>query len=118
MFGCVSTRMNTIVPVYEKVMEQYGKLAEDIKAGRVLSAYATGPARRDRGGEQDGLWKRHGREDRAFHVIQEICLPRHLERLWRKWQTGKVGELAVSYTVIGEVTDERRVYLRRRDYSS
>ena len=27
------------LPVYEKVMEQYGKFAEDIKAGRIISAY-------------------------------------------------------------------------------
>ena len=28
------------LPVYEKVMEQYGKIHEDIQKGRIVSAYA------------------------------------------------------------------------------
>ena len=28
------------VPKYDKVMEQYGKFTEDLRAGRIVSAYA------------------------------------------------------------------------------
>ena len=93
------------VPVYEKVMEQYGKLAEDIKAGRVLSAYVT-----DRHGVIAAVSKMafgNGMGVKIEHSMdpRDLFAPAFGE-IVAEVADGKVGELAVSYTVIGEVTDE------------
>ncbi len=50
------------VPVYGQVMETYEKLQEDIRAGRVISAYAVEASAECRGGQQDGLRKPSRRE--------------------------------------------------------
>ncbi|EOS69730.1 phosphoribosylformylglycinamidine synthase [Lachnospiraceae bacterium MD308] len=94
------------VPVYEKVMEQYGKFTEDIRAGRIISAYAAdrhgviAAVSRMAFGNRMGVKIEHNIDARdlfapAFgDIIAEV-------------PDGKVGELAIEYTVIGEVTDDR-----------
>ncbi len=94
------------IPVYEKVMEQYGKFTEDIRAGRIISAYAAdrhgviAAVSRMAFGNRMGVKIEHNIDARdlfapAFgDIIAEV-------------PDGKVGELAIEYTVIGEVTDDR-----------
>ena len=94
------------VPVYEKVMEQYGKFTEDIRAGRIISAYAAdrhgviAAVSRMAFGNRMGVKIEHNIDARdlfapAFgDIIAEV-------------PDGKVGELAIEYTVIGEETDDR-----------
>ena len=93
------------VPVYEKVMEQYGKFTEDIRAGRIVSAYAAdrhgviAAVSRMAFGNRMGVKIEHNMDARdlfapAFgDIIAEVA-------------DGKVGELAIEYTVIGEVTGD------------
>ena len=94
------------IPVYEKVMEQYGKFTEDIRAGRIISAYAAdrhgviAAVSRMAFGNRMGVKIEHNIDARdlfapAFgDIIAEV-------------PDGKMGELAIEYTVIGEVTDDR-----------
>ncbi len=93
------------LPDYDRLMEQYGKLHDDIQAGRVLSAYALG---------------RHGAaaavSKMAFGNGLGVKLEHHVDArdlfapgfgdLICEVQEGKVGELAVTYTEIGEVTEK------------
>ena len=93
------------VPVYEKVMEQYGKFTEDIHAGKIVSAYAldrhgiVAAVSRMAFGNRMGVKIEHNVDERdlfapAFgDIIAEVA-------------DGKVGELGIEYTVIGEVTDD------------
>ncbi len=93
------------VPVYGKVMEQYGKFMEDIRAGRIVSAYALDrhgviPAvSRMAFGNRMGVKIEHNIDERdlfapAFgDIIAEV-------------PEGRVGELSITYTVIGEVTGD------------
>ena len=95
------------VPVYEKVMEQYGKLAEDIRAGRILSAYVT-----DRHGVIAAVSKMafgNGMGVKIEHSMdpRDLFAPAFGE-IVAEVAEGKVGQLAASYTVIGEVTDDGR----------
>ena len=93
------------VPVYDKVMEQYGKFTEDIHAGKIVSAYALdrhgviAAVSRMAFGNRMGVKIEHNIDARdlfapAFgDIIAEV-------------PAGKVGELSIQYTVIGEVTDD------------
>lgn len=92
------------LPVYSQLMDGYGKLFEDIKAGRIISAYAVeahGPAEavsKMAFGNGMGVKIEHYVDPRDFFapgwgdLVLEV-------------PDGKVGELSISYTVIGEVTD-------------
>ena len=92
------------LPVYSQIMEGYGKLHEDIKAGRIISAYAVeghGLAEavsKMAFGNKLGVKIEHNVDPRDFFapgwgdIVCEV-------------PDGKVGELAISYTLIGEVTD-------------
>lgn len=92
------------LPDYEQVMEGYGKLFEDIKAGRIISAYAVegnGLAEavsKMAFGNKLGVKIEHSLDPRDFfgagwgNIVCEAA-------------DGKVGELSISYTVIGEVTE-------------
>ncbi|MCI8321174.1 MAG: phosphoribosylformylglycinamidine synthase [Dorea sp.] len=94
------------VPVYEKVMEQYGKFTEDIRAGRIVSAYAAdrhgviAAVSRMAFGNRMGVKIEHNMDARdlfapAFgDIVAEVA-------------DGKTGELAIRYTVLGEVTEDR-----------
>ncbi len=92
------------LPRYDQIMEGYGKLRADIQAGRIISAYAV----EGRGmaeamskmafGNKLGVKVEHNVDPRDFfapgwgNILCEV-------------PDGKVGELSISYTVIGEVTD-------------
>ena len=92
------------LPVYGQVMDGYGKLFEDIKAGRIISAYAVeghGMAEavsKMAFGNKLGVKIEHSLDPRDFFapgygdIVCEV-------------PDGLVGELSISYTVIGEVTD-------------
>ena len=92
------------LPVYGQVMDGYGKLFEDIKAGRIISAYAVeghGMAEavsKMAFGNKLGVKIEHSLDPRDFFapgygdIVCEV-------------PDGLVGELSISYTVIGQVTD-------------
>ncbi|MCI9163862.1 MAG: phosphoribosylformylglycinamidine synthase [Lachnospiraceae bacterium] len=91
------------LPVYRQLMDGYGKLMEDIRAGRVLSAYAVeghGLAEavsKMAFGNKLGVKIEHNLDPRDFfgagwgNIVCEVA-------------DGKVGELAMPYTLVGEVT--------------
>ena len=92
------------LPQYDPLMEGYEKLRRDIQAGRILSAYAVeghGLAEavsKMAFGNKMGIKIEHSLDPRDFFlpgwgdIVCEVV-------------DGKVGELAITYTVIGEVTD-------------
>lgn len=96
------------LPDFEALKEQYSKLHEDIQAGRVVSAYALdrhgiAPAVSKMAfGNQMGVKMEHNVDERDLFsagfgdIICEV-------------KKDKVGELAVTYTVIGEVTDKAAI---------
>jgi len=93
------------IPVYAQVMEQYGKFTQDIRDGRILSAYAL-----DRHGIAAAVSKmafgnRMGA--RIEHNIDErdLFTPAFGDII-AEVPEDKVGELRITYTVIGEVTDD------------
>ncbi len=93
------------VPKYEEVMDQYGKFTEDIRAGRIVSAYAL-----DRHGVISAVSKM------AFGNRMGVKLEHNMDArdafapafgdIIAEVPADKVGELAITYTVIGEVTDD------------
>ena len=95
------------LPDYPALMEQYDKLHQDIQAGRVISAYAldrhgiAAAVSKMAFGNGMGVKIEHNLDPRDFFapafgdIICEV-------------PDGKVGELAITYTVIGEVTDNMK----------
>ena len=95
------------LPDYPALMEQYDKLHQDIQAGRVISAYAldrhgiAAAVSKMAFGNGMGVKIEHSLDPRDFFapafgdIICEV-------------PDGKVGELAITYTVIGEVTDDAK----------
>ncbi|WP_418962323.1 phosphoribosylformylglycinamidine synthase, partial [Waltera sp.] len=95
------------LPDYPALMEQYDKLHQDIQSGRVISAYAldrhgiAAAVSKMAFGNGMGVKIEHNLDPRDFFapafgdIICEV-------------PDGKVGELAVTYTVIGEVTDNAK----------
>ncbi len=93
------------LPVYDKVLEQYGKFTEDIRNGRIVSAYALdrhgviAAVSKMAFGNRMGVKLEHNMDPRdlfapAFgDIIAEV-------------PDGQVGDLSITYTVIGEVTDK------------
>ncbi len=93
------------IPVYGKVMEQYGKFTQDIREGRILSAYAldrhgiAAAVSKMAFGNRMGVKIEHNVDERDLFVpafgdiIAEV-------------PSEKVGQLQITYTVIGEVLDE------------
>ena len=93
------------LPRYEQLMEGYGKLSEDIKAGRIISAYAVerhGMAEavsKMAFGNKLGVKVEHNVDPRDFFGAEFgsiVC----------EVPDGQVGNLAITYTLIGEVTDK------------
>ncbi|MBS6194636.1 MAG: phosphoribosylformylglycinamidine synthase [Clostridiales bacterium] len=92
------------LPKYAETMDIYAKLHNDIKAGKVLSAYAldrhgiAAAVSKMAFGNRMGVKIEHNLDERDLFapgfgdIICEI-------------PDGKVSELSVTYTVIGEVTD-------------
>ena len=93
------------LPVYSQVMDQYGKFTEDIRNGRIISAYAL-----DRHGVMAAVSKM-AFGNRMGVKIEHSMDPRDLFApafgdIIAEVPDGQVGNLAISYTVIGEVTDK------------
>ncbi len=94
------------LPDYSQIMDGYGKVFEDIKAGKIISAYAVegkGIAEavsKMAFGNKLGVKIEHNLDPRDFfaagwgNLVLEV-------------PDGKVGELSIRYTVIGEVTDKQ-----------
>ena len=93
------------LPAYDKVMEQYGKFTEDIHNGRIVSAYAL-----DRHGVIAAVSKMafgNGMGVKIEHNMdaRELFAPA-VGDIIAEVPADKVGELGITYTVIGEVTDD------------
>ena len=95
----------TYSPVYGQIMEQYGKFEDDIRSGRIVSAYALdrhgviAAVSKMAFGNRKGVKIEHNMDPRdmfapAFgDIIAEV-------------EDGQVGNLQITYTLIGEVTDK------------
>ena len=91
------------LPDYEQIKDLYGKFFEDVKAGRIISAYAldgsglAAAVSKMSFGNKLGVKIEHNMDPRDLFtagfgdIVAEV-------------PDGKVGELAITYTVIGEVT--------------
>lgn len=94
------------LPVYDQIMDQYGKFFNDIKAGKIISAYAldgkglAAAVSKMAFGNKMGVKIEHNVDQRDLftagfgNIVAEV-------------PDGKVGELSITYTVIGEVTDKK-----------
>ena len=91
------------LPNYGQAMEQYGKFFEDVKEGRIISAYAV-----------DGKGIAAAVSKMAFGNHMGIKMEHHVDErdlftpgfgnIVAEVPDGKVGSLAITYTLIGEVT--------------
>ena len=93
------------LPVYDAVMDQYGKFMEDIQSGKIVSAYAL-----DRHGVAAAVSKmafgnRKGAKIEHNVDKRDLFAPAFGDII-AEVEDGKVGELAITYTEIGEVTEE------------
>ncbi|MCD8103973.1 MAG: phosphoribosylformylglycinamidine synthase [Lachnospiraceae bacterium] len=92
------------VPKYDQVLDQYRKFHQDIKAGNLISAYAL-----DGNGLAAALSKMafgNGLGFRIEHNVDERDLfTAGFGDIVAEAPDGSVGKLAITYTVIGEVTD-------------
>ena len=92
------------LPVYDKVLEQYGKFTDDIRNGRIISAYAL-----DRHGVIPAVSKMafgNGLGVKIEHNMdpRDLFAPA-LGDIIAEVPDGQVGNLSITYTVIGEVTE-------------
>lgn len=93
------------LPVYEQVMDLYGKLFEDIKAKRVISAYAV---------ESNGICEAVSKMafgNKLGVTLEDTVKPEQLfEAGWGNLvceiPADKMAELTIPHTVIGTVTDQ------------
>ena len=93
------------LPVYDAVMDQYGKFMEDVQNGKIVSAYAL-----DRHGVAAAVSKmafgnRMGAKIEHNVDKRDLFAPAFGDII-AEVEDGKVGELAITYTEIGEVTEE------------
>ena len=92
------------LPKYDKVMEQYAKFTEDIRAGRIVSAYVPdrhgviAAVSRMAFGNKMGVKLEHNMDPR------DLFAPAFGDII-AEGADGQVGSLQITYTVIGEVTD-------------
>ncbi len=94
------------LPVYSQLMDQYGKFADDIHSGKIVSAYALdrhgviAAVSKMAFGNALGVKVEHNMDAREMFapafgdIIAEV-------------PADKVGELGITYTVIGEVTEDQ-----------
>ena len=92
------------LPNYGQAMEQYGKFFEDVKEGRIISAYAV-----------DGKGIAAAVSKMAFGNHMGIKMEHHVDErdlftpgfgnIVAEVPDGKVGSLVITYTLLGEVTD-------------
>ena len=93
------------LPVYSQIMDGYEKIYRDMEAGKIISAYAVEGAgvaeavSKMAFGNRLGVKIEHNVDPRDFfaagwgNIVCEV-------------PDGKVGELSIPYTLIGEVTDK------------
>ena len=93
------------LPVYGQIMDGYGKLFEDIKAGRVISAYAV-----ERNGMAEAVSKMAFGNHMGVKIEHNVDPRDFFAPGWGsivcEVPDGRVGELSMTYTVIGEVTEK------------
>lgn len=99
---------NYDLPVYEKVMEQYGKFREDIQNGNIVSAYAL-----DRHGIAAAVSKMafgNGIGVKIEHNVdkRDLFTPAFGDII-AEVPAECVSKLAIAYTVIGEVTADEKI---------
>ena len=99
---------NYDTPVYEKVMDQYGKFTEDIHSGKIVAAYAL-----DRHGIAAAVSKMafgNGMGVKIEHDVdaRDLFAPAFGDII-AEVPADKVSELGITYTVIGEVTDSAAI---------
>jgi len=104
------------LPDYEAAKSQYGTFFEDVKAGRVLSAYAV-----DRMGFAAALSKMAFGNKLGFKIEhnvapEDLFFP-DLGAIVAEIPDGKVGELQTTYTLIGEVTGDGNFTYRNTSIS-
>ena len=95
------------LPVYSQIMDQYGKFTEDIREGRIISAYAL-----DRHGVISSVSKMafgNGMGVKIEHNMdpRDLFAPAFGDII-AEVPDGEVGNLHITYTVIGEVTDKAK----------
>ena len=95
------------LPVYSQIMDQYGKFTEDIREGRIISAYAL-----DRHGVISSVSKMafgNGMGVKIEHNMdpRDLFAPAFGDII-AEVSEGEVGNLHITYTVIGEVTDKAK----------
>ena len=99
---------NYDIPVYGKVMDQYGKFTEDIHSGKIVAAYAL-----DRHGIAAAVSKMafgNGMGVKIEHNVdaRDLFAPAFGDII-AEVPADKVSELGITYTVIGEVTDSAAI---------
>ena len=99
---------NYDIPVYGKVMDQYGKFTEDIHSGKIVAAYAL-----DRHGIVAAVSKMafgNGMGVKIEHNVdaRDLFAPAFGDII-AEVPADKVSELGITYTVIGEVTDNAAI---------
>ena len=93
------------LPDYGYMMDQYGKFHEDIKAGKIVSAYALdshgviSAVSKMAFGNGLGVKIEHNVDSRDAFAPGFGCIVAEVPE-------GKVGELSIQYTLIGEVTEK------------
>ena len=93
------------LPDYGYMMNQYGKFHEDIKAGKIVSAYALdshgviSAVSKMAFGNGLGVKIEHNVDPRDAFAPGFGCIVAEVPE-------GKVGELSIQYTLIGEVTEK------------
>ena len=95
------------LPVYSQIMDQYGKFTEDIREGRIISAYAL-----DRHGVISSVSKMafgNGMGVKIEHNMdpRDLFAPAFGDII-AEVPDGEVGNLHITYTAIGEVTDKAK----------
>ena len=92
------------LPDYSQVMDGYGKIFEDIKAGRIISAYAV-----EGNGLAEAVSKMAFGNKLGVRIEHNVDPRDFFAAAWGdimcEVPDGMVGQLSISYTVIGEVTD-------------
>ena len=96
------------IPVYEKVMDQYGKFTEDIHSGKIVAAYAL-----DRHGIAAAVSKMAFGNSMGVKIEHDVdardLFAPAFGDIIAEVPADKVSELGITYTVIGEVTDSAAI---------
>ena len=93
------------LPEYSQICDQYGKFFEDVKAGRIISAYALDgkglslAVSKMAFGNGLGVKIEHNVDARDLFTEGFGCIVAEVP-------DGKVGELSITYTVVGEVLEK------------